>query len=135
MPVTDPAIALPLSRDERQRIQAMLLAQGEDGALLAGRLAADWELDPATRVLLLQLDTMTEEVRTLRWWVLGVVVLAMLIQAGMVGLSISLDGGNVGSVQVAPTFLKAQPAAEAEPVAPWVDTAPGEAPPHPRPTL
>jgi hypothetical protein len=100
------SVALPLSRGERQRIYSLLLTSGDEGAALAERLAADWELDPTTRVLLLQLDTLSDELRTLRWWVLGVVVLAMTIQAGLVGLSLSLEVPGA-SIDVSPGALEA----------------------------
>jgi hypothetical protein len=99
--VAEDSIALPLSRSERQTIMEAVRAIPEVGPELAERLDAEWELDPATRMVVLQMQSLAVEIRTLRWWTLGIVVLAMVIQAGMVGLSVSLDLGG-RSLQVSP---------------------------------
>lgn len=95
-------VALPLSRAERQTIMEAVRAIPVKGSELAERLDAEWELDPATRMVVLQMQGLAIEVRTLRWWTLGIVVLAMVIQAGMVGLGLSLDLAGRGSVTVTP---------------------------------
>jgi len=122
------SVALPLSRQERQRITSILVTSGDEGAGLAGRLATDWEIDPATRVLLIQLEGLSGELRSLRWWFLGIVVLAQVIQAGVQGVPVALEGAGM-SLQVTPADVGGDDAAAVD----SVDTAPD--PLQPRPTL
>ena len=122
------SVALPLSRQERQRITSILVTSGDEGAGLAGRLATDWEIDPATRVLLIQLEGLSGELRSLRWWFLGIVVLAQVIQAGVQGVPVALEGAGM-SLQVTPADVGGDDASSVD----SVDTAPD--PLQPRPTL
>ena len=133
--MADESVALPLSRAERQLIMEAVRAIPEQGAELAARLDAEWELDPATRMVVLQMQGLSIEVRTLRWWTLGIVVLAMVIQAGMVGLSVSLDLGGRGGLQVSPEAVTLPDVRDYGPVEPidLGDTL--DSPAAPRPSL
>lgn len=106
----------PLTTAERQTILTIVASKGgDDGVTLAPRLAKHFEMPEETRLLLYQITqqheatvelrkSMVEELRAVRvdmqaelratrWQVIGVVVLALIIQAGMVGLSVTLDAG------------------------------------------
>lgn len=123
----------PLTPPQRRQIVAIV---AEVDADLADALSSELELDPTVRLLLRGIEgirdqaasdareTRTEllsELRATRWQVIGVVVLALVIQAGMVGLSLSIQGpGPLPSIEVLPAI--APPSRPAQP-APAIDTA------------
>ena len=128
--MTDDLLGLPLSLEERRRVGALLRAAAPDGEgeTLAERLSEDWQMDAPTRVLLIQLEGLSGELRSLRWWFLGIVVLAQVIQAGVQGVPVALEGAGM-SLQVTPADVGGDDAAAVD----SVDTAPD--PLQPRPTL
>jgi len=106
----------PLSAVQRRQVVQIV---GEVDAVLADALASELELDPTVRLLFRGVETSRDqasadaretrtevlaELRATRWQVVGVVVLALMIQAGMVGLSISMSGvGPLPDIEVQPS--------------------------------
>lgn len=80
---------LALSPGERSTVVALVRAEDPE---LADRLAAELTLDPTTRLLLSHIQEVQAEVRHGRWWhmaTLAVVVVAMGLNAGLVGVSMT----------------------------------------------
>lgn len=127
-----------------QRRQAIAWVAEKDPAV-GDALATELELDPTVRLLLRGVESIRDqaatdardtraevlaELRATRWQLIGVVVLAMVIQAGMVGLSISLQGvGPLPSIEVAPKILPDTTDANDDAAfGPWQDTPDTAAP-------
>ena len=83
--------ARPLTPGERSKIVSIVRDSDET---LADRLASELELDPTTRLLLSQLQDIQQEVRAVRWWTVAVVLVAMALNAGLVGVSMSFSSNG-----------------------------------------
>lgn len=109
-----------MSPTDRRR--ALSYVEAADPAL-AVQLEAELAMDPTVRVLVQGLDglriqsasdsaaTRSEvlaELRASRWQMIAVVVLAMVIQAGMIGMAVSIQGAG-GSLSVTPSSLLMTP--------------------------
>lgn len=132
----------PLTPSQRREVQRIVADVDPD---LADALAAELELDPTVRLLLRGVEAIRDqaasdaretraevlaELRATRWQLTGVVVLAMAILGGMVGLSLSIDGGSqLPAVQVTPGAVRmSAPTIEVEPPAVRLDDDPDPAP-------
>lgn len=111
----------PLTPTQRRQAIAWV---SEHDSTIAEALATELELDPAMRILLRSTDQIRDQMegmrkdlvdevramrkeaqaeqRTTRWLMTVVQLFAMATLAGMVGLSASLGGGGLPSIEVTP---------------------------------